>query len=41
MTPWTTARGELIPADAAEVSRTPRGMPCLRCLAGLPAPGRA
>ncbi|MCA1191550.1 MULTISPECIES: hypothetical protein [unclassified Saccharopolyspora] len=38
---WTTACGELIPADVAEVSPGPAGMPCLRCLVGLPAPGRA
>ncbi|MEU6132942.1 hypothetical protein ABZ805_27495 [Saccharopolyspora sp. NPDC047091] len=37
---WTTACGELIPADLAEVSHGPAGMPCLRCLVGLPAPGQ-
>ncbi|GAB2670730.1 hypothetical protein GCM10027271_33820 [Saccharopolyspora gloriosae] len=38
---WLTACGELIPAESAEVSHGPAGMPCLRCLVGLPAPGRA
>ncbi|WP_243787829.1 hypothetical protein [Saccharopolyspora gloriosae] len=37
---WTTACGELIPAESAEVSHRPAGMPCLRCLVGLPTPGR-
>lgn len=38
---WLTACGELIPAESAEVSHGPVGMPCLRCLVGLPAPRRA
>lgn len=35
---WTTACGQIISADVAEVSEQPAGMPCLRCLIGLPVP---
>jgi len=35
---WTTVCGQLIPAAVAEVAEQPAGMPCLRCLIGLPVP---
>ncbi len=33
---WTTACGQVIPAELAEVADRPWGMPCLRCLVGMP-----